>query len=240
MIGPVINSASTLFGGIAGALFGDRMSERLRTELPLVFGIASMAMGVTLIVKLHSLPPVIISLLFGAIIGVILDLETKIARAAQALKSVTDRLVPAKNTSGLTPDAFAEQFVAVLVLFCASGTGIFGSMNEGITGDPSLLIAKSILDLTTAFIFASALGLSVAAISIPQFAIQMTLFFLGRFLLPLTTPEMVNDFSGCGGIIMLAAGFRIAGIKSFRIANLLPALFLVMPVSYLWYRFIMQ
>lgn len=111
-------------------------------------------------------------------------------------------------------------------------------MNEGITGDASLLLSKSMLDFFTAAIFAAALGLSVAAIAIPQFIILMTLFFLGRFLLLLTTAAMVNDFLACGGIIMLATGFRIAGIKAFAIANLLPALLLVMPISYLWTRYV--
>jgi uncharacterized protein len=45
MIGPMVNSASTLIGGVAGALFGDRLNERLRTELPLIFGVASMKMA---------------------------------------------------------------------------------------------------------------------------------------------------------------------------------------------------
>ncbi len=239
MIGPIVNSASTLFGGVVGALFGNWLSERLRTELPLTFGVASMAMGVTLIVKMHSLPAVIISLLLGAIIGGIIALETKINHGAGKARVVIDKLIPSKKTSTVSPDEFVEKFVAVLILFCASGTGIFGSMNEGITGDPSLLLSKSVLDFFTATIFAAALGLSVAAIAIPQFIIQMMLFFLGQFLLPLTTPDMVNDFSGCGGIIMLATGFRIAGIKSFPIANLLPALFIVMPISNIWARYIL-
>lgn len=239
MIGPVVNSAATLTGGVVGALFGNRLSERLRTELPLVFGIASMAMGVTLIVKVHSLPAVIISLLLGAVIGSVIALETKINHAAEKARIVIDKLTPSQKTSTVSPDEFVEKFVAVLILFCASGTGIFGSMNEGITGDPSLLLSKSVLDLLTATIFASMLGLSVAAIAVPQFIIQMTLFFLGQFLLPLTTPDMVNNFSGCGGIIMLATGFRIAGIKSFPIANLLPALFIVMPISNFWAKYVL-
>ena len=54
--------------------------------------------------------------------------------------------------------------------------------------------------------------------------------------MPLTTPAMLADFSACGGIIMLATGLRICGIKIFPIVNMLPALILVMPVSALWAR----
>ena len=37
-----------------------------------------------------------------------------------------------------------------------------------------------------------------------------------------------------GGVLMLATGLRIANIKSFPIADMLPAMVLVMPVSALW------
>jgi hypothetical protein len=47
---------------------------------------------------------------------------------------------------------------------------------------------------------------------------------------------MLADFSACGGVIMLATGLRICGIKIFPIVNMLPALILVMPISALWAR----
>ena len=122
----------------------------------------------------------------------------------------------------------------ILVLFCISAVGIFGSLTEGMTGDPSLLLVKAILDFFTAAIFATALGYSVAALAIPQFLIQATLFFLATRIMPLTTPTMVADFSACGGLIMVATGFRMAGIRHYSVANMLPALFLVMPVSAFW------
>ena len=61
MIGPIINSTSTLIGGIVGGLIGDRLSDKFRTALPLTFGAASMGMGITVIIKLHALPVVVAS-----------------------------------------------------------------------------------------------------------------------------------------------------------------------------------
>jgi hypothetical protein len=109
-------------------------------------------------------------------------------------------------------------------------------MSEGMTGDPTLLIVKSILDLFTAPIFASTMGLSVGILVIPQLAIQSMLYFASALILPLTTPDMLADFSACGGLIMLATGFRICGIKQFPVASMIPALLLVMPLSHLWAR----
>ncbi|MCZ5435706.1 DUF554 family protein, partial [Escherichia coli] len=70
---------------------------------------------------------------------------------------------------------FIQNYVAIIVLFCASGTGIFGAMNEGMTGDPSILLAKSFLDFLTAMIVACSLGIAVSVISIPLLIIQLTL-----------------------------------------------------------------
>ena len=218
MIGPIINSTSTLIGGIVGGLIGDRLSEKFRTALPLTFGAASMGMGITVIIKLHALPVVVASLLFGA----------------SKLRFIIDKIAPQKSGSTLSQEEYLDKFVGILVLFVASGTGIFGAMQEGITGDISILLTKSFLDILTAGIFATLLGLSVATIAIPQFIVQMILLFIGQSIMPMLTPEMVADFSGLGGFIMFVTGLRICGIKSFPVANLLPGLIIVMPLSWLW------
>ncbi|SKA38187.1 DUF554 domain-containing protein [Consotaella salsifontis] len=239
MIGPIVNSSSTLVGGVVGGLLGDRLSEKFRTQLPLTFGAASMGMGIFMVVKMHILPAVIASLLLGAIIGELFSIEKNINRMASKTRGFIDKLAPRREGASVSHDEFLDKFVGILVLFVASGTGIFGSMNEGITGDPSILFAKSLLDLFTAGIFATALGLSVATIAIPQFIVQVALLYLGQSIMAATTPEMVADFSALGGIIMFATGFRICGIKSFPIANLLPGLFIVMPISHYWDTLVM-
>ena len=124
--------------------------------------------------------------------------------------------------------------VTAMVLFCASGTGIYGSIVSGMSGDHSILIAKSILDIFTAMIFACSLGLVTSLIAVPQAVIFLILFFCARLIFPLTTPAMVNDFKACGGLIMLATGFRIAKIRDFPIADMIPAMILVWPLSYAW------
>ena len=69
---------------------------------------------------------------------------------------------------------------------------------------------------------------------IPQFAVQGSLYLASSMILPLTTPAMLSDFSACGGLIMLATGFRICGIKQFPVASMIPALVFVMPLSWIW------
>lgn len=42
------------------------------------------------------------------------------------------------------------------------------------------------------------------------------------------------DFKACGGFLLLATGFRIAKIHDFPVADMIPAMVLVMPVSWFW------
>ncbi|MCB4771924.1 DUF554 domain-containing protein [Ancylobacter sp. Lp-2] len=235
MIGPIVNSCCILLGGVAGAAFGRFIPERVRFALPMTLGAAAMAMGVVLLAGVAHLPAVVLALLAGAIIGELINIERHLGSLGHALHRLIGRF--SRKPSSTPHEAFIDQFVAILVLFCASGTGVFGAMHEGMTGDPSILLAKSALDLVSAIIFATSLGYAVALIAVPQLLIQLALAFGAVFIMPMTDKLMNADFSAVGGIIVFVTGFRICGIKSFPVANMLPALVLVMPVSALWARF---
>ncbi|MDQ7092848.1 DUF554 domain-containing protein [Desulfosporosinus sp. PR] len=236
-IGVIVNSLAVLIGGFFGAVLGDKIPERLRVALPLTFGAASMGMGIVYIVKMNTLPAVVFALVLGAAIGELIKFEKGIAWCAVRVQKPISRIF--KNSGSIKDEKeFIQQFVAILILFSASGTGIFGALKEGMNADHSVLLAKSILDFFTAGIFATGLGYIVSTVAVPQFVIFMTLFFSASAILPMTTPAMVADFTALGGMIMLATGLRISGIKAFPIANMLPGLILVMPISHLWTTFI--
>ncbi|WP_432735241.1 DUF554 domain-containing protein [Maridesulfovibrio sp. FT414] len=232
MIGPYVNGACLLAGSISGALIGPKLNPNIRMQMPMVFGCASMGLGVAMIVKVKFLAPVVLALVLGSLFGELVQLERIIQKAAGHAKAWVEKIVPPTDT--MNQHEFLEKFVALLVLFCVSGTGIYGSMSEGMTGDPTLLIVKSILDLFTAAIFASTMGYSLGLLVVPQFTVQSLLYLASALILPLTTPDMLADFSACGGLIMLATGFRICGIKQFPVASMIPALLIVMPMSWAW------
>lgn len=235
IIGPYINGSAVLLGSLGGAALSRHLPERLRVAMPLTFGAASMAMGLVLINRVAHMPVMVLSVVLGSLVGELIYLERGISKIGSMAKGIVEKVVP--SPEGLSQEQFLEKFVAILVLFCASGTGIFGSMNEGMTGDASILIAKSFLDLFTAAIFATSLGFSVATITLPQLAIQLALAFGAVQIMPLTTPAMIADFSAVGGVLMLATGLRICGIKVFPVANMLPGLLFAMPISVLWTKF---
>lgn len=81
------------------------------------------------------------------------------------------------NRSTLSQEEFTSTLVTIIILFCASGTGIYGSIVSGMTGDHTILISKSILDLFTAAIFGCTLGAVVSLVAIPQCIIFLLLFY---------------------------------------------------------------
>lgn len=235
MLGPLVNSAALVLGGVFGAALGRVIPVRVKEALPQICGIISVGIGAVLTNKVHAMPAVALALLAGTLIGELLFLERGLGLAVNWAKARIGQSWPNERENPLT-DGFVVKYVTIMVLFCASGMGIFGATHEGMTGAPDILLAKAVLDLFTAMIFAAELGYSVALIAVPQMLIQSTLYLSAHLLIPLASPAMLADFSACGGVIMLATGLRICGIKIFPIVNMLPALLLIMPISALWAR----
>lgn len=238
-IGVIINTVAIFLGGIAGALLGNKLPEKYKEQLNLIFGLCSMGMGISSIVLMKYMPAVVFALIIGTIVGLVFNLGDKVYELCSKLQKVMIRIVPKKETN-MSETEFLATLITVIVLFCSSGMGIYGSLSEGMTGDSSLLITKSILDFFTAAIFACNLGYIVSLIAVPQFVIFTTLFLSASFIVPLTTPDMIADFKACGGFLMVAAGFRILKLKMFPVVDMIPAMILVMPFSWFWVNIIIH
>ena len=238
-IGVIINTIAIFLGGIAGALLGNKLPEKYKEQLNLIFGLCSMGMGISSIVLMKYMPAVVFALIIGTIVGLVFNLGDKVYELCSKLQKVMIRIVPKKKTN-MSETEFLATLITVIVLFCSSGMGIYGSLSEGMTGDSSLLITKSILDFFTAAIFACNLGYIVSLIAVPQFVIFTALFLSASFIVPLTTPDMIADFKACGGFLMVAAGFRILKLKMFPVVDMIPAMILVMPFSWFWVNIILH
>ena len=191
-IGIFVCSGSLLVGALAGASLNRFIPEHFKKTLPLIAGLISISMGIFFVNKLHNLPPIALAIIVGTIIGGLLNIEKWIERAGTTLRSPIERIFPAQSSASVGAEDFMNQFIAVLILFCASGTGIFGALTEGMTGDPTILLTKSILDFFTAAIFASTLGYIITVIFIPQLIVFVILFFAATFIMSLINPSMIR------------------------------------------------
>ncbi len=225
-IGVLINTAAIFLGGLTGALVGGRIPQRINQALTGVFGLSAITMGVYLIIQLSSLSAVVMAIILGTLIGECLNIEHGLSRGLSGLAS---RLPGARLS-----EEQLDNIISMIILFCFSGTGLFGAINSGLSGDHSILISKAIMDFFTAIIFGATSGYLVGAIAVPQMCIGTVLFFLGSLLMPLLNQQMVADFKAVGGIITLAVGLKIAKIRHFHVINMVPALVLVFLISRMW------
>ena len=204
-IGVLTNCAAVLFGGLLGTGLGKILPQNLKDNLPTLFGYCSIAIGINSIIKASGMTAVVLAILVGFTIGHSLHLEHWTSKFFH-------KLVKALHLGDEHIDM--EFYITAVALFCCSGFGWYSTL--------------------TAMIFASTLGAAICAIPIPQVIILFIVFGAGKLLAGVLTPAMFADLSACGGILTMAAGFRVSKIKSVPLVDLMPALILVMPFSLLW------
>lgn len=231
-IGIIVNAAAVVIGGIIGSVIKDRLSDNIKTTLNMIFGLCAFGMGITSVILMENMPAVILATIVGTLLGIIIHLQKLIAKGAKAMQTAISGFV--KAPKGLTEEEFMSDLVMIIVIFVASGTGVYGSIISGVSGDHTILIAKSILDLFTSLIFGCSLGLIVSFIAVPQFIFFFALFLLAKVIYPLTTPTMINDFKAAGGFILLATGFKMTKLKDYPTGDMIPAMFLALPLSWFW------
>lgn len=225
-VGVITNCLAVFLGGLLGGTLLKKIApEYLKQNLPAMFGLCSMGVAINSVIKVHNMSVVVLAVLLGFTIGQLLHLHERTT-------VFFCWLVSALHLGGKEVDM--NVYITMVAIFCCSGFGWYGAMTEGITGDPSLLLSKAIMDFFTAAVFATGLGVSLCAIPLPQLGIFLIVFGISRFIAPFLTPEMVADLSGCGGVLTLGAALRVAKILDAPIVDMMPALILVMPLSMLW------
>ncbi|MBI9094496.1 MAG: DUF554 domain-containing protein [Sphaerochaeta sp.] len=225
--GIIANTGAIVIAGLLGVLLKNKIPSRIIETLPVTLGLAAMTIGIAAILKLKTVPVVVLSLIIGSIIGELCNIDRNLLKAMRKLQKYSIFSIRKEQQ---------EIFITLLVLFGASGTGIFGALHAGMTGDNSILLAKSVLDFFTAISFATTLGFIVSILAIPQFIIQFLLYYFASLVLPLVTDSMLANFQATGGVITFAIGLKIATIKDIRVVNLIPALFIVFFITALWER----
>ncbi len=65
VIGPFINAGAVLVGGLIGALLSQRLPERIRVSMTSIFGLASLGIGLLLVIKCANMPVMVLATLMG-------------------------------------------------------------------------------------------------------------------------------------------------------------------------------
>jgi len=214
MKGTLVNTTTVIIGSLLGILIGVRFPERLRTIVMHALGLVTLLIGFRLAFKTDNVLLVIGSLVLGGITGEILGIEEGLERLGEFIKSKV------KSESG----TFVLGFVTSSLVFCVGPMTVVGAIEDGISGNASILYAKSILDGFASIAFASSLGIGVLFSALTVLIYQGLLTLLGGQLSFLLRPEILDEMSATGGLMIVGIGFFLLGVKKIKVANFLPGL----------------
>lgn len=159
---------------------------------------------------------IIISMVLGALVGELIDIDRRVTSLGDKIQSLM------KGKGG----NISQGFVSASLLFCVGSMTIVGSLNSGISGDHSLLITKSIMDLISSIIFASTMGVGVMFSTAFVLVYQGTITLLAAWLGPFLSGDVITCMTAVGSLLIIALGFNILGATKIKIMNYIPAMFL--------------
>jgi len=220
-MGTLINTATVITGGTLGLFLGHRLPERVRETVMHGLGLVTLVIGGQLALETKNILIVLGSLLLGGILGEWWGIEGRLENLGRRL----ERWLAKKGaTSDEDNVPLSRGFVMASLLFCVGPMTILGSMQDGLTGDFSLLATKSLLDGFASLALASTLGVGVPLAALTVFTYQGALTLLAAYLGGFLTDPMIGEISAAGGVLIMGLGLVLLEIKRLRVANYLPAL----------------
>ncbi|HVE99921.1 MAG TPA: DUF554 domain-containing protein [Rubrobacteraceae bacterium] len=213
-VGTAINVVAVLVGGGIGTFIGIRLSERMRETAMHAIGLVTLLVGVQSFLRFDNALVPLVSVILGLIVGEAMNIDGILKRFGDYLQ---ERL-----SKGKSP--VSRAFVTTSLVFCVGPLTILGSLEDGLTGDYSLLALKSALDLVASLSFASVLGWGVLLSAGTVLLVQGTLTVSAGLLEGAVTEQMIAATTSTGGILVLGLGLVLLELKEVRVANMLPAL----------------
>ena len=223
MIGVIINVITVLLGSSIGLLFKKGIPERVTTVAMIGLGACTLYIGISGSLVGENTLILIVSVVLGAIVGTLLNIDGAINRLAGKVEEKFR-----KNGKGVS---VAEGLVSATLLFCVGSMTVTGSIQAGLTGDNSVLITKAMLDLVSSMMLASSLGVGVLLSSVAVFVIQGGLVLLAELISPVMSAGAINEMTCAGSILIIMIGTNLMGITKIKVADFLPAI-LFAPVIY--------
>lgn len=230
MIGTLLNTGSVLLGGCLGLLLGSKLTEQMQDSLIKVAGVSvfflSMAGGMSQMLTLTDKGLVsqggmlmILCITLGTLIGEIINIEMCFERFGQWLKKIS------KNEGD---PRFIDGFLTASLTICIGAMSIIGPIEDGLTGDYSILAAKSVLDLLVISILSASKGKGVIFSAVPLFLFQGSINRLAFLLAPMITEQALDNLSLVGNVLIFCVGLNLVFGKMVRVGNMLPALVLAL------------
>lgn len=233
-LGTLINVLGIILGGLAGHLIGNRLKTSMQETILTMTGIGVILLGISGAME-HMLSlgtsgqasggaiMLIVTLALGSLIGEAMQIEHKVVLFGRWLKL--------KSNSG-DDHRFVDAFVTASFTVCIGAMAVIGAIQDGISGDYSILAAKAVIDAIVISIMTASLGkgsiFSAIPVAIVQGSITLFAFFAGDFL----PQAALANLSFVGSVLILCIGLNMVREKQIRVANTLPAIIIAVVVGF--------
>jgi uncharacterized membrane protein YqgA involved in biofilm formation len=230
--GTWINIFTVALGTAIGLIFRDRLPQKMQQIITQAVGLITIWIGLSMA---NSMTTVQAGQIDGAILGLITMVIGGIlgewSQIEERLAAIGNWLKRRFRGKGL----FTEGFVASSLLFCVGPMTLIGCLNNGLTGDNTLLTLKATMDgivsVALANIYGIGVGFSILVLLIYQGGLSLAAGLLTNTVSnPANNPHILL-ITGVGGLMIIGIGLNLLEIVKIRVASFLPAIALA-PIVY--------
>ena len=224
MLGVLVNTAAVLVGSALGIIFKKAIPYRISKAIMVGLGLCVLYVGVEGAMAGDNPIVAVISMALGGTVGTLIDIDKQLTRLGEW---VGKRF---KRTDGT--NSVAEGFVSGSLMFCIGAMAIVGSINSGlgVPGGLETIYTKSVLDLISSMVLATAMGFGVTLSALFVLVFQGGLVLLAKVIAPVLTLSMINEITCVGSLLIIALGLNVIGVSKIKIANYLPAI-VIAPIT---------
>ncbi|CDE93958.1 DUF554 domain-containing protein [Acidaminococcus fermentans] len=220
-MGTVVNVAAIAGGSLLGLLVGRGIKEKYQETVIYGLALCVIVLGIQMALQGQHILLTIISLVVGSILGEALGIEEKLEQVGTLL---AEKFQKSRKKGDAGTDAFVEGFLNASLLYCVGAMAIVGSIQDGLSGDPTTLYTKALIDGLSGIIYASNFGVGVLFSALSVGVYQGILTALAGFLGPWMSQLVVQEVAACGGLMILGIGINMTKLLKIRVGNMLPGL----------------
>lgn len=238
MRGTLIDCLVIVVAGLLGLLlrrsFVGRSSKSKEIEqvVCIALGLTAIPIGVSLFLKTANPLVILLSITLGYLWGYLWKLHDHLNGVGDYLKRYSkylDKFFPSREG-----ESFTNAFVVASVVSLVGPLAVMGPLEAGLNGNLNLLYTKCVFDGFATAVFALGMGTGVVFSFIPVLIFQGAITLASSFVGPLLTEAVVAEMTAAGGVMIMAMGISVAGIKELKMGDFLPAILLA-PILYsLW------
>lgn len=231
LLGTIVNSGLIIIGSMIGR-FLHNIPEKVKETVIHGIALTVTVLGLQMALTTENFLIVILSIVFGAMIGEYFDWEEKL----NALGLWLEKKLGAKGEGKI-----AQGFVTATLIYVIGAMAILGALDSGLRNNHDILVTKGIIDGFTAFILTTTLGLGVLFSAVPvllyEGSIALFATQIDRLVPPMLMEQFITEMTATGGIMIIALGLNLTGLMKIRVANLLPGIIVVGVIVTLLYYF---